>query len=106
LPQKTFEEILLEATDDALAALGDSARQSIYFHLERKFKIARSQIPYRLEDFEEGLERIFGEGSQFLEVLIMKKLYERIGSPLKLDDKKELVFLDYVNAAKKSLSGK
>ena len=77
---KSFEEILLEAVDEALASLGDSAKQSIYYHLEK----------------------IFGIGARFLEILIMKKLYDRIGKPLEWNERKEFVFVNYVEAARQS----
>jgi len=88
--------------DSALSSLGDSARHSVYFHLEKKFYITRDEIPSRIEDFDHGLERIFGAGTRFLEVMIMKKLYEEMGSKgkiVRLDQKKEFKFVDYVRAA-------
>jgi hypothetical protein len=106
LTEKAFDKLLLDAIDDAFCTLGDSARQSIYFHLESKCKVAKSHIPHCLEDFDEGLERIFGPGSRFLEILIMKKLYEKTGQSLKWDESKELVFVDYVMTAKRSFSKK
>ena len=75
---KSFEKLLLEAVDEALASLGDSAKQAIYFHLEDKFEITKDEIPQHVEDFATGLVKIFGVGAQFLEILIMKELYERI----------------------------
>jgi hypothetical protein len=102
LTKKAFDKLLFEAVEEALASLGDSAKQAIYFHLEGKFKIARNEIPQRVEDFADGLEKIFGIGAQFLEILIMKQLYERIGSPLDWDESKELVFVKYVAAARRS----
>ncbi|MEM3566277.1 MAG: hypothetical protein QXK18_05340 [Candidatus Bathyarchaeia archaeon] len=102
MTEKSFEEILLEAVDEALASLGDSAKQSIYYHLEEKFKIPRKEIPKRIGDFAEGLEKIFGIGARFLEILIMRKLYDRIGKPLEWDERKEFVFVNYVEAAKQS----
>jgi hypothetical protein len=98
---------LLEAVDSALSSLGDSARQSIYFHLEKKFDITRGEIPSRIGDFDQGLERIFGAGTRFLEVLIMKKLYEEMGSKreiLKLDQGNEFKFVEYVKAAERAYS--
>lgn len=106
MTEKAFNRLLLDAIDDAFYALGDSARQSIYFHLETKLRVAKNEIPQRLEDFDEGLEKIFGPGSQFLEILIMKKLYEKTGQPLEWDKSKELVFVDYVKTAKRSYSKK
>ena len=100
--RKAFENILIEALDEGLASLGESAKQAIYFHLEDKFKIAKKDIPYRLEDFTDGLEKIFGLGARFIEILIMKSLFEKIGQPLEWNEKKELVFVEYVVAAKQS----
>ena len=93
---------MLESVDEALASLGDSAKQAIYFHLEDKFSIEKNQIPQRVEDFADGLEKIFGVGAQFLEILIMKKLYEKTGQPLEWSGNKELIFAEYVTAAKRS----
>jgi hypothetical protein len=102
LAKKAFEKLLLEAVDEALASLGDSAKQAIYFHLEKKSKIERNEISERVEDFAEGLQKIFGVGAQFLEILIMKQLHERIGQPLEWDTSKELIFAEYVAAARRS----
>jgi hypothetical protein len=109
LTDKAFQKLFLDAVDSTFSSLGDSARQSIYFHLESKFKITRDEIPCRLEDFENGLEKIFGEGNRFLEILIMKKLYEKMGSEgniLKWDQTKEFKFVDYIKAAEQHFSQK
>lgn len=103
MTKEAFDRLLLEAIDDAFSTLGDSARQSIYFHLESKFKIAKKEVPARLEDFEEGLAKIFGSGSRFLEILIIKKLYEKTGQRLEWDENRDFVLVDYVKAVKHSL---
>ena len=102
MTEKAFQKLLLEAVDSTLASLGNSARQSVYYHLKKKFDISRDEIPSRIEDFDHGLEQIFGVGTRFLEVLMMKKLYEEMGSKgkiLRLDQRKEFNFVDYVRAA-------
>ena len=104
--REAFENLLLEAVDEALASLGDSAKQAIYYHLEDKFKITKNEIPNRLKDFTEGLEKIFGLGARFIEILIMKKLYEKVGQPLEWNESKELIFSEYVTAAKQSFQKK
>jgi len=104
--RKAFEKLLLEAVDEALASLGESAKQSIYFHLKEKSKIAKNDIPYRLEDFADGLEKIFGLGARFIEILIMKSLFKKVGQPLQWDESRELVFAEYVAAAKRSFAKK
>lgn len=102
MARKTFDELLLEAVDEALSSLGESAKQSIYYHLQDKFKISREEIPKHIKEFAEGLEKIFGVGARFLEILIMKRLYARIGQPLDWNEREEFVFVNYVEAARRS----
>jgi hypothetical protein len=75
---RKFEDVLLEAIDKALSTLGENVKNVIYFHLAQKFLIARQEIPYRIEDFADVLEQIFGVGARNLEILIMAKLHEKI----------------------------
>jgi hypothetical protein len=105
LAEKEFQKRFLDAVDAAFASLGESARQSIYYHLESKFKVARNEIPLRVEDFEKGLEKIFGAGTRFLEVLIMRKLHENMGPDsgvIKWDEDREFRFVDYVRTAERT----
>jgi hypothetical protein len=105
LTSKDFHKLFLQAVDGAFSSLGDSARQSIYFHLEMRFRMPRSEIPDRLEDFENGLEKIFGAGTKFLEILIMKRLYETMEPKrriMKWNDDNEFKFVDYVKATEQS----
>jgi hypothetical protein len=104
-----FQKLFLEAVDAAFSSLGDSAKQSIYFYLESRFKVPRDQILFRLEDFETGLEKIFGAGTEFLEISIMKRLYETMGSKRKImkwNEDKEFKFIDYVKATERSFYNK
>ena len=98
---RDFDKLLLNAIDEALNSLGESVKQSIYFHIENKFCVARNDIPESLQDFQGGLEKIFGTGAQFIEILIMKNLHSRIGLPLKIENE-QLEFVKYVDAAKES----
>lgn len=75
---KKFEKILLEAVDEAFSVLGENVKATIYFHLEHKFFIAKQEIPYRIDDFSNALEHIFNVGARNLEILVMKKLHEKI----------------------------
>jgi hypothetical protein len=99
---RKFDTLLLGAIDEALTSIGESAKQSIYFHIEKKFGISGIGIPENLEEFQAGLEKIFGVGARFIEILIMKNLYARIGIPLEMNKDCELEFVEYVAAAKRS----
>jgi predicted RND superfamily exporter protein len=98
---RTFDKLLLTAIDEAFSSLGESAKQSIYFHIEN-YSVKRNKIPENLQKFQAGLEKIFGVGSRFLEILIMKNLYMKIGQPLVMKKSEKLEFIEYVNAAKQS----
>jgi len=74
-------------------------KQSIYFHIENKFSVTRNEIPRNLQGFQVGLEKIFGTGAQFIEILIMKNLHSKIGRPLIMESE-QLEFVEYVDVAK------
>jgi hypothetical protein len=97
---KDFDKLLLNSIDEALLSLGESARQSIYFHIEKNFKLKREEFPQNLDSFQLSLERIFGIGSRFIEILIMKNLYAKISRPMHMEHNEQLEFLKYVEAAR------
>jgi hypothetical protein len=101
-----FDDALLCAIDETLDSLGESVKQAIYFHIENKCSINRKDIPRNLQEFQRGLERIFGGGAQFLEILIMRNLHSRIGRPLVANESERLEFIEYLDAAKQSYIGK
>jgi len=91
--------------DCARASLGDSAKQTIYFHLETTFDIKKGDIPHRIEEFDAAMEKTFGLGFKFLEILIMKHLYEKVGQMFRYKPKgnsrAHLVLTDYVKSARR-----
>jgi hypothetical protein len=102
---KKFEDVLLETLDEALSALGETVKKSIYFHLKQKFLIAKQDIPYKIDDFSDALEQIFGLGAaRTLEILIMTKLHQKIRSRYKWEGPNwlvpELTFSQYVELLK------
>lgn len=95
-----FEEILLDSIDEAFSSLGDKVKNVIYFQLENKFQLTKKQIPPRIVDFSDALEKIFGLASKNLEILIMKKLHGKIACSYKWQGPNWLVpdvtFREYV----------
>jgi len=79
-PVNEFNELLLTSIDEALSTFGESVKTSIYFHLKNTFSLPKHEIPLRIEDFSDSLERIFGLGARHLEILIMKNLNKKIES--------------------------
>jgi hypothetical protein len=105
-PKPDFNEMLLASIEEALSSLGENVAASIYFHVEETFNIKRLEIPQRLNDFSEALEKIFGLGARTLELLCMKKLHEKIGVSYKWPEYEwplckwivpEMTFQEYVS---------
>jgi hypothetical protein len=96
-----FEKVLLEAIDDGLSALGESVKQAIYYHLERSFNIKKEEIPTRMIAFTQAVENIFGVGANFIEILIMRKLYEKVDGTFKWNESEGFGFPEYVTKAKR-----
>ena len=82
----------LKPIDDGLSQIGDSSKQAIYFHLEKGFNIKRQEIPDKIADFKDAIEKIFGLGASFLEILIMKRLYEKVGQTVQLQGSEDFSF--------------
>jgi hypothetical protein len=96
---RSFGELLLEAVDEVLSSLGDSPRQAIYYYLKEVFNLSKQDIPHRIDDFSRAIEEIFGSGARFLEIEIMKRLYEKVGHSFKYSpEQNDLFFIDYVKA--------
>jgi len=101
LPQNNLRKILLEAVEEGLSSLGDSPKKAIFFHLETSFKIKKDNIPANLTEFAKALEKIFGPGASYLEKLIVKRLYEKLG--LEFEEIESWDFLEYIDNVKKHL---
>jgi hypothetical protein len=100
--KRDFDKLLLEAVDEGLSSLGQSAKQAIYFHLEEDFNIDKQEIPSRINDFASAIEKIFGLGANVIEILIMRRLHEKVGLHIKLHRSEDLTFTQYVAEAKRS----
>ena len=107
---KKFETILLEAIDEAFSTLGESVKAVLYFQLEHKFVIPKQDIPYRIDDFSDTLEQIFGAAVTSIQILIMKKLNGKISCSYKYNGPgwlvPELTFRQYIELLRISYEDK
>jgi hypothetical protein len=83
--EQSFSEALSGAIDETFSSLSESVREAIFFHPEKTFGIRRSEIPYKIDDFSDALERIFGLGARHLEILFIKNLHAKVGTVCKCD---------------------
>ncbi|MEM4713107.1 MAG: hypothetical protein QXQ61_00995, partial [Candidatus Bathyarchaeia archaeon] len=80
------ERALIEAVDEGLLMLGESGREAVYFHLQNLYGVKKEEIPVKLEEFADGLRKIFGLGAAVIEKAIIESLYDKIG--MKHEEKK------------------
>jgi hypothetical protein len=96
-----FIEALSESVDEALSYLGEEAKQVVYCHLEQKYGLTRLEIPYRIEEFSEALELLFGTAAKILQTLMMKALFKRIRKPIQLlGNPNNLDFNSYIQSTR------
>ena len=76
--QEKFDQILLDAIDEALSSVGENVKSAVYFQLEDLFKIKKQEIPTRLIDFSNALEQLFGLGARQLEIMFITNVHDRI----------------------------
>jgi len=103
LPKRDFERILLEAVDEGLSSLGESSKVAVYFHLQKNFNVRKEEIPCNVEAFAEAMEKIFGQGANFLEILIMKRLHEKVKGASRSMDSEDFTLTEYVASTRRSL---
>jgi hypothetical protein len=103
LTRSKFEDLLREAVDKELFSLGESAKQAIRYYLEKGFILDRQEIPYRVKDFATAIEKFFGVGATFLETIILKQLYEKVGENFRLDISANFNFIECVATVKQRI---
>jgi nucleoside-diphosphate-sugar epimerase len=91
-----FEQLLIEAVDNVFSSLGDSCKQAIYFHLKDCYNINKHEIPYRIEDFADALEKIFGPGAKLIEIEIMRAFFTKVQDFNYSPKQEDLSFTNYV----------
>ena len=94
-----FGDVLLDCVDEALSVLGNEPRQAVYQYLSTIHSLDREQIPDKVDEFAAGLKKALGGASKVIERLILKKLFQRIGSTFR--ETADLEFTDYVSEAKR-----
>jgi len=75
-----FDYLLLESIDEALAdLLGRRSRDRIYDYLATQYRYGREEIPMKIFEFCEFLEKIFSSGNKTVGRTIIRRLCERLG---------------------------
>jgi hypothetical protein len=97
---QSFNCLFSEAIDEGLSLLGDSGKKVIYYYLDNKYYIKKSDLVTKPEELSNALDKIFGVGSTFLKELILQRLYSKMGPDFPRYNPDELNFVEYVSRAK------
>ncbi len=100
---REFNKLFLAILDETFSYLGENAKQTIYYHLEHKFGIRRSEIPCRVEDFSSAMDKIFGLANKSIEVVLVQKLHEKVGCEFRAASIGDFTFPKYVNMVRKKV---
>ena len=93
----TFENILLETIDEELSSLGEKCKENIYSYLDDEYNLKKKEIPFKIDDFAQAIENIFGSSAKILKIKIMKNLFQKTGyANPDLDNKENLDFTQYI----------
>jgi hypothetical protein len=78
---KTLNELVWESVDEVLNGLiGKKPTEAIYDHLERRFSIARDDIPHNTETLFNVMKGLFGQkGGLVISRCIAKRVFENLG---------------------------
>ena len=91
-----FEDIFLEAIDDGLSILGETAKNTVYSYLKRTFKMTKQEIPHRIDEYVTAIENMFGIGAKLIQIQTMKSLYKKVRCQIKqYPNHKNLTFTEY-----------
>lgn len=100
---KDFEELIIEAIDDALSVLGESAKAALLLMIKNRFHIEKHEIPKKIKEFSSALKCILGDsGRKIVERLIARSLYSKIGLGTPPEDSRELY--EHIIEARKKLT--
>jgi hypothetical protein len=105
--QQNFDQLLVQAIGESLSSLGEPVKNGIYSKLMQCTGITVDEIPDYIEEFSDLIHKIFGIGSNRLEILFIKNLNKKAGIeiessqyewPLSKWINTEMTFVEYVNA--------
>jgi hypothetical protein len=98
----TFDSLLLKAIDESLSVMGEEPKKALYQYLLSIHSLKAEEIPAKIGQFALGMRRALGAASKVIEKLILKRVYEKIGTSYQ--EVQGFDFADYVEDARQKFS--
>jgi len=101
-----FEDMVGQAVDGTLSALGESPKQAIYRHLKIVYGIDKEDIPNKIEAFASAIEQTFGSVAKLIEIKIIEQLHSQNEDFCYASKSRELDFVEYITNLQNCLEPK
>jgi hypothetical protein len=95
-----FDVAFTEAVEAALSALGDTAKQTIYWYIFHDKTGLGTMWIFEPETFSSALEKVLGSGAVRIEEIVLRELSARLGLML---DEQGRTFVQVVASLKDSM---
>ena len=97
-----FDSLLLKAIDESFSVMGEEPKKALYQYLLSIHSLKTEDIPAKIGQFTLSMRRALGSASRVIEKLILKRLYEKIGTSYQ--EVQSFDFADYVEDARQKFS--
>ena len=82
MTNRVTDETVLQVIEKGLSSLGENPKQATWSYLEKNLNVNKQEMPENLDRFQQALQKLFGQGSNFLDALFRETLSEATGEDL------------------------
>ena len=98
--EKTFEELIVEVIDQVFLSFDPRVKNSFYSILKTDYNLDKNDIPYRIGDFVNALEEVYGISALLVEVAILKKVCQELPAFTFVVENAQLNLVDFLKSLK------
>jgi hypothetical protein len=96
--EDSFKIAITETVDESLSQFCNLDKEAIYLRLEKTYKIKKQEIPFKIENFVDAIEQMFGVGAKLIEIKITAALHKRIPEFIFFPRKGDVDFKEFVTS--------
>lgn len=96
--EKTFEELIVEVIDQVMLSLDPRVKKSFYNILKTDYNLDKNDVPYRIGDFVNALEEVYGISALLIEVAILKKVCQELPAFTFVVENTQLNLVDFLKS--------
>lgn len=96
--EDSFKIAITETVDESLSQFCNLDKEAIYLRLEKTYKIKKQEIPFKIENFVDAIEQMFGVGAKLIEIKMTSALHKRIPEFIFFPRKGDVDFKEFVTS--------